>query len=314
MEWMKYVSNNKSLVIIGLFAILLIISSFYRGKKVTLKKRNIKYKSANTFVKYIDNIPKLKEIRDRLSIDLALLTSKNSKTNTIYANNIISSLILLFMFISIFSFIFFKYILLKILVPIISISLIIFILDKIIDNKRKIVKQDLEEVISVFITQYAKCMNKLTAMQNSMLFIPDSHKYEFNRLIAAMGSSDDYNKELDEYAQRLSDTDDPIIELFVEIIKTDNSENILDALLELPSYIMNSKKTSMQRKNKLHNKKLNLYFIIATNLGAVIVSIILLGDYALNYYFNTFWGQLLIIIASIFAFISLFTVYIADKI
>lgn len=314
MEWMKYVSNNKSLVIIGLFAILLIISSFYRGKKVTLKKRNIKYKSANTFVKYIDNIPKLKEIRDRLSIDLALLTSKNSKTNTIYANNIISSLILLFMFISIFSFIFFKYILLKILVPIISISLIIFILDKIIDNKRKIVKQDLEEVISVFITQYAKCMNKLTAMQNSMLFIPDSHKYEFNRLIAAMGSSDDYNKELDEYAQRLSDTDDPIIELFVEILKTDNSENILDALLELPSYIMNSKKTSMQRKNKLHNKKLNLYFIIATNLGAVIVSIILLGDYALNYYFNTFWGQLLIIIASIFAFISLFTVYIADKI
>ena len=196
--------ENRSLLYLLILAVVFILSTLYKGKKVKLKKRSLKSNILlEKIIRQVDKISFLKNYRDSLAIDLALITRKNTQTNLYIANYLISSLILMFIILLVLSIIVFKYWLLKFLVPLSATFLISIIFLKVINSKRKKAKRDFGEVVSIFTTQYAKCFNVYAALQESIKYIPYTHKYEFARLIVAMGSSDNYDKALDEYAKEL---------------------------------------------------------------------------------------------------------------
>lgn len=309
------IRENKLLSLIGIAAIVLIISSFtYGEKKITLKKKSIVRHSliSKRVTAVINKIPALSRIRDKIATNLALLTQKNSKTNKIYANNIITILIFFYTIISVISVIVFRFWFLKIIVPLVIISLTIFILVTLFNKKRNIAKRDFAEVISVFTTQYAVNLNVLKALQLSMYYIPRSHKYEFSRLITSMQSSEDYIAALDEYAQRI---DYIMAYLFVEILKTNyiKNDNILYALVDLQNSISLEKKTLLQRTNTLKDKKSNIYFALVFIICAILIGIYLLEDYAINFYFKSFLGQLLLLLSVVVLVSVLLFMYVAEK-
>ena len=103
---------------------------------------------------------------------------------------------------------------------------------------------------------------------------------------------------------------------FTRILKLNykRNDNILIALIDLQNYIAQEKKTEMQRINTLQDKKLNIYFSIGCILGAILVVIYFLGNFALDFYFSSFLGQTLVLIGFILSGISVITIQIIEKI
>lgn len=307
---LEYKFISLSLLII----LLLIISSFSFNSKITLK-RNKKIwhlKTSKILTEYINKNKYLKEKRDVLARDIAFITQKNSKTNKDFANSIIYIFFIIAILVVIISAIFVKYTILKLIIPVLVITLIVLIFNFEINKRRKIAKKDFGRVIKVFTTKYSKSNNILQSFNDSIEDIPNSHKYEFNRLISSMGSATKYINALDEYALRI---DDLMCYLFVEILKIGMKRNdyILYALIELENDIAKDKKAEKIKNNKLNDKKLNIYLGIFCIFGAYLIDIGLLGDYAKNLYFSTFAGQVFIMIATVIITIILLCINILNR-
>lgn len=310
----RIITNSKLLLYSTCFALILIISMFVKGRKVTLKRRksvrnmrNIKILSV-----IIEKIPFALKLRNKLSIDLAVITKKEKRYNLKYAEILIVMIVFIFCTSLVLSIILLRYAVLVIFVPILSTLISIMILLKIIEVSRKRLKNDIPEIILIFTSKFAVTENVLRSLQESMKFIPDTHKYEFTRLITAMASAEDYVSALEEYKTRIND---PFCDNFVELLKTNyiRNENILQGLVELQTYIATAKKIELTRHNELYDQRLNLYLGIVFVLFSMCLDIYLLGDFCVDYYFETFGGLLLTIVTFSWIIISLLVVAISER-
>lgn len=311
-----FLLENKIILLILVSGLALILSSIFFNKKVTLKKRkdSVKHiKILATFCKYIENVKFIKSKRDELSINLALITHKNTKTNKIYADNIISLFIAFMLFTIVGTTIFIKNIILKLLLPILFIVVIPLIFDRVIERKRMKAKSDFKEVISIYTSKYSYCLNIIKAFERSIKDIPSSHKYEFTRLISSFKARGDYIKALNEYALRINDN---FCYAFVEIIKAsyfDNTQTI-NALIELENAISIDKKNELNRINKTGQNKMQIYFWMICIVVFGLLEYKILGSFAINFFTNTFSGQALMLVVIVAVMLVFITMHIVDRI
>jgi Flp pilus assembly protein TadB len=307
--------ENRILLALLLIGILLMFRPLIKSNKIALKKRR-KIAKHNIIAEYlsglIDKIEFIRDIRDNLTIDLALITSKNSKTNKIYATNIISIFILVAAILIMLSVILINNIILKLSAPILCIVILPLFLSYIINSKRKKARGEFAEVISSFTSQFALSFNILTALQKSINDIPGVHKYEFARLITAIQSTDDYIKAIDEYALRINTN---LCYVFAEILKASiyNNEGTLEGLIELENLITVEKQSQAQRVNKLKKRNSNIVLWFILCVVFTIMDFKLMGSFVSNFYGNTFIGQIVIIIGVVVTLVVFISTYIVNK-
>jgi hypothetical protein len=310
--------NNPYIAVVIFISVIFIFSSFlYHGKKVTLKKKAM-MKSTYIFpniLKFLQiKIPATKLYVDNLSESVALFTQRNRDTNEIYASNILTLYILGGLTITVLSIVIIPFIILKIIIPLLSVSVLIFIMNKIIENKRKKAQKDFPTVLHVFITQFVRTFSLNKTFKQSMAYIPSSHKYEFFRILISLGggSKSDYIDVLNEYARRIKIDN---CTAFVEILQAGMTKNdqLLSSLMDLQNRVSQENNSEIQKRNKLNDKKLNIIIAILASIGAVMINIYLLGSFAYNFYFNTFIGQILLITLSIFIVAIGIFINIVDK-
>lgn len=313
-DFLSFIYGNTYLLYIALGALILILSMFFRGRKVTLKKRKSQnfIKPIGFLLKIIDRVSFLSKLRDTLAVDVAIITKQNKSYNKKYAERLLSILIIIFFISFILTIVLLRYLVLIIFVPFTIFTFSIIVLFKIIGAKKKSLRTDIPDIIVEFTSKFAVSMNVLRSLQASMRHIPDTHKYEFSRLISALSSSDDYTATLDEYRKRI---DDPFCDLFVELLKTNyiRNENILNGLIELQEYISSTKKLELSRHNGLFEQKLTIYACAILVIGGIVGMVWFLGQYAIDFYFHTFTGQLLIAGSALWIILSMIIMALLER-
>lgn len=308
--------ENKIISVLLITAACLIVSSLFIDKKVTLKKRKnqIKHnKIAEFLYRYIDKIKFISDKRDKFAIQLALITKASTRSNKIYANNIISTFFFLTILAFLLSIIFIQNLILKISIPMLLFIMIPFIFDYFISKKRKKAIEDFAKIISSFTSQFAYSFNVLYSLQESIKDIPDTYKYEFSRLITVMNSEEDYIQALDEFASRINYN---LCYIFVEILKSAfyNNAGTVESLIELENLTSLHKKSQLSSDNELNEKKSNIFLWFIFAILFLIVDIVFIGDFTINFYLHTFLGQVIMLISIIVSIIVLIITYVVDKI
>lgn len=310
----EFLSQNKIICILLSLAIICIFLSLNFNKKITVKKskRLVLMTKTSKINKLVEGIPILRARRDVLKKDIALLTQKSNKSNEKIATNIIVIMIISSITIALICFIFIKYWILKILIPIFIVGISVYLFKFKLNRRRRMAQRDFAIVIKKFTSSYAAEQNNIKAMQKCVKEIPDSHKYEFNMLISSMGSYEEYIKALDEYAERI---DYDMCYVFVETLKNGyvSNKNMLVSLINIENYVTSYLAQDKNTRNKLNDKKLNIGLGILCIVGAVILNIILLGEYATYFYFSTFVGQLIIVLSAIAIISVLILVSVVNK-
>lgn len=300
------------LAILGILG--LVISSFSFNENITIKrKKHIWHiKTSKGLVDFIEKNSLLTEKRNILARDIAFISQKNRVTNINIANTLIYVFVTFMSVSTVFCLIFMKYYILKFVVPILIMIIILFLFSFELNRRRQKAKRDFGRVVKIFTTKYAKSRNTILAFQESIEDIPDSHKYEFNRLISSMSTATDYIVALNEYAERI---DDLMCYLFVEILKIGFKRNdyVLLALIDLENDIAVEKKAEKIKNNKLGDKKMNIYLGIAGIFGAYAIVLKFIGSYARNFYFVTFEGQLFMVVSIVIVSIILVCISVFSK-
>lgn len=303
------------LIIILIISFVLIISSLFENRKVVLKRKNditLRKRFSTKIDKVINKINRIKSIRDNLANDIALITQKNNTTNKIYANDIIGLLVFIFVAILIFSFVFFKNVIVKISIPIIVITLIIALLNKRIDNKRDRARKDIPKVIKVYTSAFAYDKNSLSALEHSLKFLPQSHKGQFLRLIESIRSQTDYESAVNEYAQRINE---PMCYAFAETLKTSrfDTNGALDGLLELQNLIKIEDKRKMSITNKIRDKKLTMIICPIAVITVIAFERYLAGSAITDFFLNSIAGQIILLVAAIIMVFTAIASYVISK-
>jgi Flp pilus assembly protein TadB len=308
--------ENMLIFFLFIIAFLLIISSLlYTGKRVGLKKtRSIKYiKAYKNVEELIDRFSFLKRQRDRITTDLALITSKDDKTNEKIANYIFYIFSCVSIILFAISLIAVKFLILKFVLPSILVVLIIFVFNIEVSRRKRKAQNTFGKVINVYTRKYSKHLEIRKAFQDSIKHIPTIHQYEFTRLISSMTSPSQYEKALNNYAKRINT---PLAFSFIELLLVSlyDNKNILLGLIDLENLIASEKKAEKRKANRLQDKKSNIYLAMFCMIGAIIVTYFFLGSSALNFYFNTFTGQALILLSLVVVAITLLCLYVYDRI
>lgn len=308
-------NENRLLLILLLVGIALIILPLFKSNKIVLKKRRKIAKHSflgEQLSSIIDKVSFMRNARDKLAIDLALITSKNSKSNKIYATNLISLFMVLSMALIIFFILFLNNIILKFAAPLFCIITLPLIFKYLVDMKRKKAREEFAEVISSFTSQFALCFNVLTALQRSMNDIPGIHKYEFSRLITGIQSTEDYKRAIDEYALRINTN---LCFVFAEILKAsiNNNEGTLEGLIELENMITVEKQSQAQKVNKLKKRNGNIMLWFVFCIFFTIIDFFLMGDFVSNFYSNTLGGQVILIASVLIVLVVFILTYMVNK-
>ena len=312
----EFLINNKIFFLLILISLILIFTSTI-NKKVTLKKRKGEMKNSKIFEwlsTYIDKNKFIANQRNKLTINLALITNKSHKNNKIIANNIISAYVSFFIITILISFLFIKNLIFIIIVSLFIIIIPLWYMIIFFKKKRLKARNDFGEVVSIFTTHFAYEKNILNALNSSKGEIPETHKYEFIRLITSMQADTDYINAVNEYENRINYT---LCSVFCEILKSSmfNTDGTLEGLIELENLISIEKKSQQIRVNKLDKRKNNIYLWIFLNFVFLAINYALLGSLVIKEFFlHTFAGQLIAFLQMVAIIFALFVIYVVEKI
>lgn len=310
--------NNKvTLALLGVASLILITTglSILKPKRVKVKRRIIEEDSK--FSNFIDNVIGknifLSKIKEFIRIKLGLTTSKSDVKNGFYATLIIFSILSLFIIAVISTFILKISLMFKFIVLISSILIPFIIISFYIKIKRKKIHSDFPELVSVFIAKYATTRNIKEALKKSIPDLPISLRHEIKRLVNSMNHAESYFKALSEFDSRV---DYIMCTAFIALLKTGykTNTNIIESLLELENYISQERQEAEDKAEDIRDKKNNIYFLI----GAIAVSYFFivnrLGHTAINFYWHTIEGQLVIAGSIMFSLIAIIAIILEENI
>lgn len=311
-----FIYENRILSAMLIATILFIIISLTKSDKIVIYKRlsSPRYNAlSKKFATIIDKLKILKDRRDKLTIDLALITKKNSKSNKIMATNIFTAYLVSIISLEIIIMFFIENIILKCGISVLIICIGPILFGFIISKRRKKAKEDFAQVVSTFTSYYAFNCNILTSLQKSIVVIPATHKYEFSRLITAMQSQENYKNAIDEYALRINISTGYI---FAEILKAAiyNNQGTIEALIELENLITVDKYLQERCANKINKRKSNIILWMIFSIVFTFMDYNLLGNFVKEFYLNTLIGQAIIFMGTIIILIVILVCYIMNQV
>jgi len=318
-EIVSNIINNLFAKILILISILMILSTIYSmimPKRVKVKKRLAQQDSK--YIVYADNfiskIEFLENIRNRVKINLGLITSKSENKNKLYAT-ILMIFAFIFILAEFFLIIYFLNapLFIEILLFIVSAILPYFFINIYIKSKKKQIYNDFPQLVSLFISKYASSNNIKESFRKCLDDIPKSLKHEIKRLINSMTTSEGYNTALDDFDARVDYT---MCTAFVALIKGAYKTNtdIIENLMELENYISQERLESQRKVEQLRDKKWNLYFLMGSMVIAYFAMTKVFKEKAINFYWHTIEGQTVISACIIFSIIVIGALIIEDKI
>ena len=307
--------NITVLFLLGIAFLILLFTVFsiINPKRVKVKKRIMQQDSAfsQRVDKLINKVGFLTKIRESIRIQLGLVTSKSEVRNEYYASVMVFSIMMLFacaLVITLFIDIPLMFKPLLLLICVLTPYLLMTIYVK---ARRKKIYNDFPELVSVFIAKYASTQNTKEALRKSIPDLPYSLKHEVKRLVNSMNHAESYFKALDEFDMRVNYV---MCTAFVALLKAGYKTNhdIIHSLLDLESYISQERLESHRKVEELKDKKANIYFLIVSMIVTYFGMVNRLGEKAINFYWHTMQGQMVVAACIIFSIISIAVIAIED--
>lgn len=310
------ISTPVTLVLIGIAVLTFIftIISIIKPSRVKVRKRIIEQDSKFSMLaqKVINKITILARMKETISIQLGLVTAKSDIKNDLYASVIVISILGFFSATLVLVAFLDIPILFKPLVLVSCVVIPYAIVTMIIRKKRKKIYNDFPELVSVFIAKYASTRNIKESLRKSIPDLPYTLRHEVKRLVNSMNHADNYFKTLDQFDIRVNYI---MCTAFVALLKAGYKTNhdIIQSLLDLESYISQERLEEHRKVEQLKDKKANLYFLMIAMVGAYFGIVNRLGEKAINFYWHTIQGQLILAGCVIFSILTIVVIMLEES-